>query len=413
VDANLAFPTNRPGVLMLVGLQGAGKTTAAGKLALFLSSQKKRKPLLVAADTYRPAAVDQLKTLGARIGIPVFSLENQTPVEICRQATYKAIELGCDTLILDTAGRLTIDEKLMQELMDIKKHLHPDHILLACDAMMGQDAVTTAQAFNQALDLTGFIMTKLDGDARGGAALSIKQVTGKPIKFLSTGEDLTRLEEFRPEGLASRILGMGDILGLMSDFEKVAGEERQEDAMRILEGQFTLKDFYEQITMIQRMGPLQDLMSKLPMQHLIPKNASMNENELLRIKAMIDSMTAKERLQPDLISESRARRIARGSGRNMQEVAELLKKFKAMRSMMGKLGKGLMGKIPGLGSLSQMNQLRKMASATGGEGEGGLDGLFSEYGLNKKAPGFTRTIDRDKVKKARKDAKKSRNKRRK
>ena len=414
VDTNLAFPSNRPGSIMLVGLQGAGKTTAAGKLALYFSTQKKRKPLLVAADIYRPAAVEQLKTLGARVGVPVFSLENASPVEICRQATYKAVELGCDTLIFDTAGRLTVDEALMQELVDIKKQVHPDHILLACDAMMGQDAVTTAQAFTQALDLSGFIMTKLDGDARGGAALSIKQVTGKPIKFLSTGEELDRLEVFRPEGLASRILGMGDVLGLMSDFEKVAGEERQEDAMRMLEGQFTLKDFYEQITLIQKMGPLQDVMAKLPMQHLLPKNASVNEKELLRIKAMIDSMTAEERMRPDLIAESRARRIARGSGRSMQEVAELMKKFKAMRSMMGNLGKGLLGRIPGMGSLSQMNQLRKMASGGGLDG-GGMEGLMSQFGLNQKIPSFSaaaRTIDRDKVKKARKAAKKGRNKRR-
>ena len=421
VDTSLSLPNNRPASIMMVGLQGTGKTTTTGKLAKYLI-RNKRKPLLVAADIYRPAAVNQLKVLGERIEVPVFHMENTSPVEICKQAKQKAMELDCDTLLFDTAGRLTIDDKLMDELSDIKSECTPDNILLVCDAMMGQDAVTTAKAFHERLELSGVVMTKLDGDARGGAALSIKEVTGAPIKFLGMGEDLERLEEFRPDGLASRILGLGDIVGLMEDFERVADGDSEEEAMRMLSGQFNFKDFYEQISMIQKMGPLKDIMAKLPMQNLIPKDVNVDERELGRIKAMIDSMTEKERLNPNLLyqSQSRAKRIAVGSGRSQKEVSELVKRFKTMHSMMGNLGKnmgGLMGKVPGMNKLSQLNQMRKMATGGGmpdmgslANMMGGMDGLGA--GKSSGSQAFKR-VDRDKVKKARRAAKNSRKRNRK
>lgn len=420
VDTEFQFPKNRPMSIMMVGLQGTGKTTTTGKLANHLISKYKKKPLLVAADIYRPAAVTQLKVLGERVGVPVFHIENETPVKICKEATKKAYELDCDVIIFDTAGRLTLDQELMKELVDIKSDSKPDSIFLVCDAMMGQDAVTTAKAFNDALDLDGFIMTKLDGDARGGAALSIKEVTGKSIKFLGMGEELDKLEEFRPQGLASRILGMGDIVGLMSDFERVVEGDKEEDAMRMLSGQFTFNDFYDQISMLQKMGGLKDVLAKLPMQNLIPKDINVDEKELVRIKAMIDSMTKKEKNNPDLINESRAKRIARGSGRSLKELSELVKKFKTMRTMMGGLGKnlGMLGKIPGMKGLGQLNQMRKMAGqmgAGGGMPPGGMGGLADMMGGMPGMDSFAapKKVDRDKLKKARKAAKSNRKKNRK
>jgi len=428
VDTTLNLPSNRPATIMMVGLQGSGKTTTTGKLTRYLQ-RKKHKPLLVAADIYRPAAVEQLKVLGQRTGAPVFHIEGASPVEICKQATAKAWELGCDTILFDTAGRLTIDDALMQELADIKASTNPDNILLVCDAMMGQDAVTTAQAFNERLNLSGVVITKLDGDARGGAALSIKEVTGTPIKFLGMGEDLDRLEEFRPEGLASRILGMGDVVGLMQDFERVSDGDRTADAMKMLQGQFSFKDFYEQLSMIQKMGSLKDLMAKLPIQGMIPKEVNVDDRELTKIKAMIDSMTEEERINPKVFNDSRARRVARGSGRSPSDVQELVKRFVAMRKMMGNMGKmmgglgglgGALGKIPGMNQLSQLNSLRKMAQNMGSMGPMGggaaggvpdLAGMMGAFGGGgdgpKKSP-----VDRDKLKKLRKQAKSARKKNR-
>jgi signal recognition particle subunit SRP54 len=418
VNTELELPSNRPASIMMIGLQGAGKTTTTGKLTKFLIDNKKRKPLLVAADIYRPAAVQQLKVLGEKVGAPVFHIENESPVNICEKAIARAYELDCDVIIYDTAGRLTIDSELMQELSDIKTVTKPDNILLVCDAMMGQDAVTTAKSFDEQLDISGVIITKLDGDARGGAALSIKEVTGKPIKFLGMGEELDRIEEFRPEGLASRILGMGDVVGLVQDFEKVASEDAEEDAMRMLQGQFTFTDFYKQLEMIQKMGSLKDVMAKMPMQNMLPKDADLDDGELTKIKAMINSMTKKERINPKLFNESRITRIAKGSGRTSKDVNELLKKFTGMRKMMGMLGKnmGMMGKIPGMGGLSQMNQMRKMAGAMGGEGGGmpdmsqmaGLFGGGGGGGGKQKKP-----VDRDKLRKMKKNARKARKKNRK
>ena len=413
---------------MMVGLQGTGKTTTTGKLTKYLKESKKRQPLLVAADIYRPAAVEQLKVLGDRIGVPVFHKANTDPVTICQLALKQAYELGCDTVLFDTAGRLTIDNALMKELVDIKAATKPDNILLVCDAMMGQDAVTTAKSFDESLDFTGIVMTKLDGDARGGAALSIKEVTGKPLKFLGMGEELDRLEEFRPEGLASRILGMGDIVGLMQDFERVTDADREADAARMLQGQFTLQDFYDQLTTIQKMGSLKDIIAKLPMQGMIPKGVDVDDKELGRIKVMIDSMTKKERDDPRLFNDSRIRRVAMGSGRPAKDVKELLKKFNGMRQMMGSLGKnmgGMLGKIPGMGQLGQMNQLRKMAQNMGGPGGGlggglsagalagdphGLGGLGNLLGGSASSGATAKKVDRDKQKKLRKQRKRARKK---
>ena len=410
----------------MIGLQGSGKTTTAGKLAKFLVDRKKRLPLLVAADIYRPAAVTQLQVIGERLGVPVFTIAGADPVTICKEAIKKAYELERDVIVFDTAGRLTIDDELMQELEKIKRETQPDNILLVCDAMMGQDAVTTATAFDKRLDLSGIVMTKLDGDARGGAALSIKEVTKKPIKFLGIGEDLARLEEFRPEGLASRILGMGDVVGLMDDFGRVAHKDQEEDALRMLQGQFSFRDFYSQIEMIQKMGPLKDIIAKMPMQDMIPKDIVVDDRELVKIKAMIDSMTEKERVNPQVLNPSRVKRIATGSGRPEKEVNELIKKFSAMRKVMGIVGKnlGFLGKIRGMGGLAQLNNMRKMAQQMGGgAGGGGLGGLANMLGgagglgglggMPGAAAAPKRPIDRDKQKKLRKQARKARQKNRK
>lgn len=424
-DPSLTFPRNRPATVMMVGLQGSGKTTTTGKLAHYLVSKKQRKPLLVAADIYRPAAIEQLKVLGQRLGLPVFHMENASPVTICKEAVQKAYDLDCDTILFDTAGRLTIDAELMQELKDIQATTQPDNIMLVCDAMMGQDAVTTAKAFDEALSLSGVIMTKLDGDARGGAALSIKEVTGKPIKFLGMGEDLTKLEEFRPEGLANRILGLGDVVGLMEDFSRVVEDDHEESAMRMLQGQFSYRDFYKQIEMIQNMGPLKDIIAKLPMQDMIPKGVNIDDGELVKVKAVIDSMTESERTGRHPLNPSRILRISRGSGRPEKEIRELITRFNGMKKMMGMMGQnmGLMGKIPGMGALGQLNNLRKMAQGArsggglpgmgglGGLGDmGGLAGMFGGggAGATKKAP-----VDRDKQKKMRRAAKSARKKNRK
>lgn len=411
VDTTLNLPTNQPAIIMMIGLQGSGKTTTTGKIAKYLIKNNKRKPLLVAADIYRPAAVEQLKVLGERIGAPVFHIEGANPVDICEKAKQKAYDLGCDTILLDTAGRLTIDEALMQELVHIKSATQPDNILLVCDAMMGQDAVTTAKTFNDTLSISGAVITKLDGDARGGAALSIKEVTGKPIKYLGVGEGLDNIEEFRPEGLASRILGMGDVVGLMQDFQEVVDEDSEAEAMKMLSGQFTYQDFYKQIEMIQKMGSMKDIMAKLPMQDMLPKGADVDDRELIKIKAMIDSMTKKERQGLDTMNPSRIKRIAKGSGRQEKEVQALIKKFTTMKKMMGNLGKsmgGLMGKIPGMGTLNKMNSLRKMAGAGGG-----MPNMNEMASLMGGSPAAPKSIDRDKQRKQRKAAKKARKKNRK
>ncbi|HEY3235847.1 MAG TPA: signal recognition particle protein, partial [Polyangiaceae bacterium] len=381
--------SGRTGVMM-VGLQGSGKTTTAAKLARWFEKQGRR-PLLVAADMQRPAAVEQLEVLGKQIGVPVFNLPGETPLNICILADENAKKHGRDVIVYDTAGRLAIDEPLMQELGDIKHQVRPHNIYLVVDAMVGQDAVQTARRFHEQLDLTGVILTKLDGDARGGAALSVKEVTGAPIVFVGLGETVDKLERFRPEGMASRVLGMGDVVGLIQDFEEVVDEKQAEqDAMRMLGGEFTLDDFLRQVKTIQQMGSLKDLMDKIPgmgglMGGLPPGAVDLDDRELLRIESMIQSMTRIERKDPhSLIREpSRVQRIARGSGRTEAAVGELVQKFLFMKQMMSGFGQnlGLLGNVPGLRNLASARQMRramksgKLADSMAGLGHMGMPGL--------------------------------------
>ena len=368
VDSALA-QTKGVTSLMLVGLQGVGKTTIAAKLARHLQKQNRR-PLLVAADIYRPAAVLQLQQLGGQIDVDVFVGDDaERPASICARAKKRAAAEGYDAIIYDTAGRLAINPVLMEELAEIKEATSPANTLLVCDSLMGRDAVNTASTFSEQLALDGLILTKLDGDARGGAALAIKAVTGIPIKFLGTGESLDRLEAFRPEGLASRILGMGDIVGLVKDFEEVVDEKEAEaDAERLLRGRFGLDDLLKQLRTIQKLGPLKEVFAKLPMFGSVAEQV--DERELSRVEALIQSMTPAERTQPEIIGKSRMSRIARGSGRRSKDVRQLLGRFTQMREMMSQIGSsGMLGKIPGLGQMAGAGGIDPTA-LLGGSGGG-------------------------------------------
>jgi signal recognition particle subunit SRP54 len=358
-----------PAQIMMVGLQGSGKTTTSAKLARRFRAEG-RKPLLVAADMQRPAAVEQLRVLGEQIEVPVFNVPDQTPLAITKAAAAEARRLGCDIIIYDTAGRLAIDEGLMQELSDIKAAVAPENILLVVDAMIGQDAVRTAKSFNERLGITGVILTKLDGDARGGAALSVKEVTGAPVVFTGTGETTDRLEEFRPEGMAGRVLGFGDVVGLMKDFEEVVDQKQAEaDAARMLSGEFTLEDFLQQVRMIQQMGPLKDLVEKIPgMGAMLPAGAELDGKEFAKIEAMIQSMTRAEKRDAQLLvrEPSRAARVSRGSGTPVEAVNELVNKFVFIKQMMGSMGGGaggLLGKLPGMKGLAMARNLRRAAKS--------------------------------------------------
>ena len=332
----------KPALIMMVGLQGSGKTTTAGKLARKLMKEG-RKPMLVAADIYRPAAIDQLMTLGRKLGVPVFSIKGMKPVELCKLAVSQARNVGRDVVIFDTAGRLAVDNELMQELVDIKSETRPNNILFVCDSMIGQDAVKTAAEFDKQLDFTGFVLTKLDGDARGGAALSIKEVTGKPIKFLGMGESLDKLEEFRPEGLADRILGFGDVVGLVKDFEQIVDKDEAEaDAKKMLKGDFTFDDFLKQLETVQKMGSLKSLFERLPFfedfKKMIPEEA-LDDGQLIKIKAVIQSMTKQERTFPDVLPQpGRFERIARGCGKEATEIEEIYGRFLEARKVMAQMG---------------------------------------------------------------------------
>ena len=360
VDTSLRFAERGPTGIMMVGLQGSGKTTTAGKLANKLKKDGKR-PMLVAADIYRPAAVEQLKVLGQQLGVPVFHQAGVQPPELCRLALAAAAAEKANVIIYDTAGRLAIDDTLMTELEQIKVNVAPQNILLVVDAMIGQDAVKTAAEFDRRLALDGFILTKLDGDARGGSALSIKEVTGKPIKFLGMGETLDRLEEFRPEGLASRILGFGDVVGLMKDFEQhVDADKAEADAEKILSGDFTLQDFVEQIQLVRKMGPLGELMEKFPLFGDLPEGFQFDDQALHKIVAMIGSMTKGEKARPDSITEPRIKRIAKGSGRGEKEVRDLLKQYNAMKAVMRQVGSapGLLSRLPGMKNLMSLRKMQ-------------------------------------------------------
>jgi signal recognition particle subunit SRP54 len=379
VDTELArAPKGTPTGIMMVGLNGVGKTTTTAKLARFLEKQGHR-PLLAAADVYRPAAIEQLQVLGKKLNMPVFAdFEEKSAVAICEQAMKEAVRQKRDFVLFDTAGRQTVDDALMQELFDIKKKVKPKNIFLVADAMIGQDAVVTAKEFHKRLQLSGVVLTKLDGDARGGAAISIKEATGAPIKFLGLGETLDKLEEFRPDGLASRILGMGDVVGLVKDFEEVMDAEKAEkDARRMLRGQFTMTDFLEQIRAIKKIGSLGDLVEKLPFfQDGMPEGMNVDDKELSKVESMIQSMTNKERIDTSLFDKqpTRIERVAGGSGRTIKEVKELLKRFKMMKDMMGNIGQqaGLLSKIPGM---KQLAMAQKMKSAVAGGGMPGMPGV--------------------------------------
>jgi signal recognition particle subunit SRP54 len=373
-------PKGQPTGIMMVGLQGSGKTTTCAKLARWLQKQDKR-PLLVAADMQRPAAVEQLKILGEQIGVPVFNIEGASPLEICKQAAGHARANKNDVIVYDTAGRLAIDELLMEELAAIKAAVEPQNVLLVVDAMIGQDAVKTSKAFHDRLGLTGVVLTKLDGDARGGAALSVKDVTGAAVRFVGIGETLDKFEEFRADGMASRVLGMGDVVGLMKDFEEVVDEkDAAEKAMRMLEGQFTLDDFLEQVRMIQKMGSLKDLVAKMPgMGDMIPPGANLDDKELGRVEAIIQSLTKFERQDPyALIREpTRVARVSKGSGQPEAGVQELVQKFLFMKQMMDGLGAnmGMMGRIPGLKNVAMAKQMRKQMAQGGGMPGMGFPGM--------------------------------------
>lgn len=336
-QSKLTVAAKPPTIIMLVGLQGAGKTTTAGKLANYLKKQNK-KPLMVAADIYRPAAIKQLQVLGEQLSIPVFTMpEGNSPIEIARQAIDKAVSLFCDTVIIDTAGRLHINQELMAELDGIKNVVQPQEILLVVDAMTGQDAVTVAESFNATLDVTGLILTKLDGDARGGAALSIKAVTGKPIKFVGMGEKLDALEPFHPERMASRILGMGDILSLIEKAQSTIDmDQAAEMEKKLLKEEFTLEQFLDQLQMIKKMGSIESILNMIPGMGNIKKlqNVEINDKEILHVEAIIRSMTKKERRNPNILNGSRRKRIALGSGTRVQDVNKLLKQFEESKKMM-------------------------------------------------------------------------------
>lgn len=348
-----------PTIIMMVGLQGAGKTTSAGKLGLALKKQGKR-PLLVAADIYRPAAITQLQVLGKQLDIPVFSMEQGTDaVTIAKNSIDYSQSHACDVVIIDTAGRLQIDEKLMQELKDIKSEVHPHEILLVVDAMTGQESVNVAQAFNESLGLDGVVMTKLDGDARGGAALSVKAVTGVPIKFIGLGEKLEPLEPFHPDRMASRILGMGDVLSLVEKAQATFDmEEAKKMEKKLRKDEFTLDDFLSQMQQVKKLGSLDNILGLIPgmgglKKQLAGQDIDLDGKEMRQIEAIIKSMTPKERANINIINGSRRKRIAMGSGTRVQDVNKLLKQFGEMKKMMKKMKKMQKGKkgMPNLGGL--------------------------------------------------------------
>ena len=360
-DINLK---GHPAVILMAGLNGAGKTTLSGKLALLLKNKRGRKPLLVACDVYRPAAVEQLRVLAEQIEVPIYmNLECKDPVQIAREGIHEAKAKGYDTVIVDTAGRLAIDEELMQEIAAIKEAAQPDETLFVVDAMTGQDAVNTAKEFNERLDFDGVVLTKLDGDTRGGAALSIRTVVDKPIKFVGTGEKMEALDVFHPERMADRILGMGDIVSLVERAQEQYDEkEAQRLQRRIQKNQFDFNDFLAQIQQIKKMGNLKDLASMIPGVGKALKDVDIDDDAFKGIEAIILSMTPKERQRPEILNQSRKMRIAKGSGTSIQEVNRLVKQFdqtrKMMKMMTGSKMKSMMGKMPQMPGMPGMPKLK-------------------------------------------------------
>jgi signal recognition particle subunit SRP54 len=351
-QARLTYSDTPPTIYMLVGLQGSGKTTHAGKLALRLKEQGRR-TLLVAADVYRPAAIAQLQTLGKQIDLPVYAAGQGDPVQIARDGVAEAKRLGIPTVIIDTAGRLQIDDALMVELENIKAAVKPIEILFVADSMTGQEATNVAKVFNDRLGITGVVLTKMDGDSRGGAALSIHKITGAPIKFVGVGEKLSALEPFYPDRLASRILGMGDVLTLIEKTQAVYTEQQAKDiAQKLRKSEFTLDDFLEQLRQVRKMGSMNDIMKMIPGLSKALPNVDIDERDVKKVEAIICSMTRRERSRPDILNGSRRKRIAAGSGTQVADVNRLVKQFEASRQMMKQLGggKGMRGlKLPGLG----------------------------------------------------------------
>lgn len=349
VDHSIAFNTNNaPTVFMMVGLQGSGKTTSCAKFAKYLMKKYNRRPLLVAADIQRPAAIEQLKVLGKQLDIPVFTKAGLQPPQICHESIKFAEQNMRDTIILDTAGRLHVNQELMDELRDIKRRAAPQHIFLVSDAMTGQDAVNSAKEFNSAMDITGVIMTKLDGDARGGAAMSIKAITGKPIKFTGVGEKTENFEEFHPDRMASRILGMGDVVSLVERVQQnITSEEADALQQKMKKKELNFQDFLEQLQKMKKMGPFKELLGMIPGLGGMADNV--DEKEFKRFEAIILSMTKEEREHPELLDGGRRKRIATGSGSSIQAVNTLLKNFRDMKKMMSDLTKGKMGKLGKMG----------------------------------------------------------------
>ena len=352
-QAKLEIASKPPTVIMMAGLQGAGKTTHAGKLAGMYKKQGKN-PLLVACDVYRPAAIKQLQIVGEKLGIAVYAEEkSKNPVSIAKNAMEYARKNGHDMVFIDTAGRLHIDETLMKELQDIKKYVEPTEILLVVDAMLGQDAVNVAETFNNMLEITGVILTKLDGDTRGGAALSVRYVTGKPIKFIGTGEKMDAIEPFYPDRMASRILGMGDVLSLIEKAEEAFDKKKAEELeKKMKENTFTLTDYLEQMAQLKKMGSLESVLAMVP--GMSGKDIQIDEKALMHTEAIILSMTPKERANPDIINSSRKKRIAAGSGTSVEEINKLLKQFDQMRKMMKQVASGKFNGFGGFGKKMKM-----------------------------------------------------------
>lgn len=341
--AKLDFGSRKPAVILLAGLQGAGKTTMAGKLAAYLAKTQGKKPLLVACDIYRPAAIKQLQVVGEKVNVPVFERGTQDPVKTVKEAIAHAQHMFLDLVIVDTAGRLHVDERMMDEIAAVKEVANPAEVLLVVDAMTGQDAVNVAKSFNEKLELTGVILTKLDGDTRGGAALSVRSVTGKPIKFSGIGEKLTDIEPFYPDRMASRILGMGDVLTLIEKAEQAFDEKKAAElTQKIKNDEFTLEDFLEQFRQVKKMGSMEELLGMMPgVDTSKLKDVQIDQKATGRLEAIITSMTPKERRRPDILNASRKRRIAAGSGTSVQEINRLLKQFEQSRQLMKRFtGKG-------------------------------------------------------------------------
>ncbi|HVS18468.1 MAG TPA: signal recognition particle protein [Planctomycetota bacterium] len=397
-DARLELAKTPPTVILMAGLQGAGKTTTCAKLAKHLAEKQGRRPLLVAADVKRPAAVEQLRVLGGRIGVPVFHVEGVSAAEVCAQGVAEARRTGRDVVLLDTAGRLHVDEEMMAEVAEIAARTSPHQQILVVDAMTGQDAVRSAQAFHERLELAGVILTKLDGDARGGAALSLRAVTGRPILFAGVGEKLDDLDAFHPERMAGRILGMGDVVGLVETAsQEISEDEARASYEKMVLGTFTLEDMLAQLRMIRRLGPMKKVLGMLPGMSQLGDLDLADDKRMTHLEALFTSMTPRERLHPEILDMSRRRRIARGAGQEPQAIADLLKSFKAMKGLMKEMNR--MGLGAKLGSKAKAQTLRGLSPTGelaggggggglfGGGGLGGLGGLFGGGGAGAGGPG--------------------------